>query len=50
MITVGSVVGNKNKDENLLQIYQNMARKDLVDIVQMSRMEAQRVRMRKSSN
>jgi urease accessory protein len=50
MITVGSVVGNKNKDENLLQIYQNMVRKDLVDIVQMSRMEAQRVRMRKSSN
>jgi urease accessory protein len=50
MITVGSVVGNKNKDANLIHIYQDMASKGLVDIVQMSRMEAQRVRMRKSSN
>jgi urease accessory protein len=50
MITVGSVVGNKNKDENLIHIYQDMASKGLVDIIQMSRMEAQRVRMRKSSN
>ena len=50
MITVGSVVGNKNKEENLIHIYQDMASKGLVDIVLMSRMEAQRVRMRKSSN
>jgi urease accessory protein len=50
MITVDSVIGNKNKDEDLIQMYQDMASKGLVDIVQMSRMEAQRVRMRKSSN
>jgi urease accessory protein len=50
MITVSSIVGNKNKDENLLQTYHDMASKGLVDIVQMSRMEAQRVRMRKNSN
>ena len=50
MITVDSVAGNKNKDESLIQMYQDMTSKGLVEVVQVSRMEAQRVRMRKSSN
>ena len=50
MITIDSVIGNKNKDENLVQTYQDMTSKGLVEVVQMSRMEAQRVRMRRSSN
>lgn len=50
MINISSIVGNKNGNQHLLQRFQQMTRNGLSETVLMSRTEAQRVRMRKSSD
>jgi urease accessory protein len=50
MISIDSVVGNIHKDYELGQKYHQMSGKQLSEIVRISRSEAQRVRMRKTSN
>jgi urease accessory protein len=50
MISINSVVGNIHNDYDLAQKYNQMTAKQLSEIIQISRSEAQRVRMRKTSN
>ncbi len=50
MITISSIVGNKNDDQHLSQKFQRMAGNGLTETILMSRMESQRVRMRKNSD
>ncbi|MDW0281444.1 MAG: hypothetical protein QN720_03000 [Nitrososphaeraceae archaeon] len=50
MISINSVVGNIHHDYDLAQKYNQMTAKQLSEIIQISRSEAQRVRMRKTSN
>ena len=50
MITINSIGGNINQDRTLFQKYQQMKDSGLAEIVKMSRMEAQKVRMRKNSS
>lgn len=50
MITINSVIGNMYHDSNLRQRYEEMSSKSLSEFITISRMEAERVRMRKRSN
>lgn len=50
MITVESVIGNINKDKKLKQKYDEMVSKKSNEVIKISRVESQRVRMRKSSD
>jgi urease accessory protein len=50
MITINSVIGNMYHDSNLRQRYEEMSSKSLSEFIKISRMEAQRVRMRKTSS
>ena len=50
MININSIVGNIRDDDKLTLKYQVMTENRLSEIVQISRTEAERVRMRKTSN
>jgi urease accessory protein len=50
MISINSVVGNIQNDYDLAHKYNQMTVKQLSEIIQISRSEAQRSRMRKTSN
>ena len=50
MISINSIVGNVHKDFELGQKYREMSEKQLLEIVRIRRNEAQRVRMRKTSD
>ncbi len=50
MITIDSVIGNINKNINLKQKYMEMYDKKVSEVVKISRLESQRVRMRKTSS
>jgi urease accessory protein len=50
MISINSVVGNIHSDYDLAQKYNQMVAKELSEIIRISRSEAQRSRMRKTSN
>jgi urease accessory protein len=50
MISINSVVGNIHNDYDLAQKYNQMTVKQLSEIIRISRNEAQRSRMRKTSN
>jgi urease accessory protein len=50
LITIDSVIGNINKNINLNQKYMEMYHKKVCEVVKISRLESQRVRMRKTSN
>ena len=50
MITIDSVIGNINKNINLNEKYKEMSHNKVCEVVKISRLESQRVRMRKTSN
>jgi urease accessory protein len=50
LITINSAIGNIYHDENLRKRYEEMSSKSLCESIRISRMEAQRVRMRKRSS
>ncbi|HZB80595.1 MAG TPA: hypothetical protein VE264_04890 [Nitrososphaera sp.] len=50
MITINSTTGNIYHDENLRKHYEEMSSRSLCESIRISRMEAQRVRMRKRSD
>lgn len=50
MITLDSVLGNIYKDPSLKKKYDEMMSRSLCESIKISRMESQRVRMRKTSN
>jgi urease accessory protein len=50
MISINSVVGNIHNDYDLAEKYNQMIVKQLSEIIRISRSEAQRSRMRKTSN
>ena len=50
MITISSTVGNIYRDENLRKRYEEMSSRSLCESIRVNRIEAQRVRMRKTSN
>jgi len=50
MITLDSVLGNIHKDASLKKKYNEMMSSSLCESIKISRMESQRVRMRKTSN
>ena len=50
MISINSIVGNIHNDYDLGQKYNEMTAKELSEIIRISRSEAQRVRMRKTSD
>jgi urease accessory protein len=50
LITIDSVIGNINKNINLNQKYMEMYDKKVCEVVKISRLESQRVRMRKTSS
>jgi urease accessory protein len=50
LITIDSVIGNINKNINLKQKYMEMYDKKVSEVVKISRLESQRVRMRKTSS
>ncbi len=50
MITISSKIGNIYRDENLRKRYEQMSSQSLCEYIKINRMEAQRVRMRKTSN
>src|SRR5918992_423425 len=50
MITINSVIGNMYHDENLRKQYQDMSSQSLCESIRINRIEAQRVRMRKTSS
>ena len=50
MITVESVIGNINKDKKLKEKYDEMVSRKSNEIVKISRIESEKVRMRKSSD
>ena len=50
MISINSVLGNVHTDSDLGRKYREMAEKQLSEIVRIRRNEAQRVRMRKTSD
>jgi urease accessory protein len=50
LITIDSVIGNINKNINLKQKYMEMHDKKVSEVVKISRLESQRVRMRKTSS
>ena len=50
MITINSIIGNVYHDENLRKQYQDMSSQSLCESIRINRIEAQRVRMRKTSS
>ncbi|HJR85556.1 MAG TPA: hypothetical protein VJ772_09360 [Nitrososphaeraceae archaeon] len=50
MIHINKIVGNINSDSDFHQIYEDMMKKDKVEEIQLSRLEAGRTRIRKLSN
>jgi urease accessory protein len=50
MLNINSVVGNIHKDHELGHKYRQMSEKQLSETIRISRSEAQRVRMRKTSD
>jgi urease accessory protein len=50
LITINSVIGNINKNANLKNKYNEMSEKNVCEAFKISRLESQRVRMRKTSN
>ena len=50
LITIDSVKGNLYSDPNLKKRYEEMLSSSLCETIKINRLEAQRVRMRKSSN
>lgn len=50
MITISSIIGNLYHDSNLRKRYEEMSSQSLCESINISRMEAQRVRMRKRSS
>jgi urease accessory protein len=50
MIHINKIVGNINSDLDLHEKYQDMMKKDKVEEIQLSRLEADRIRVRKLSN
>jgi urease accessory protein len=50
LISIDSVIGNINKNINLNEKYKEMSHKKVCEVVKISRLESQRVRMRKTSN
>ncbi len=50
MITINSTIGNIYHDENLRKRYEEMSSQSLCESIRINRMEAQRVRMRKTSS
>ena len=50
MITVDSVIGNINKDKKLKEKYDEMTSRKVCETIKISRLESQRVRMRKISD
>jgi urease accessory protein len=50
LITISSTVGNIYRDENLRKRYEEMSSRSLCESIRVNRIEAQRVRMRKTSN
>jgi urease accessory protein len=50
LITINSVIGNVDKDKKLREEYQVFCRKGMCEKIVVSRLESQRVRMRKSTD
>jgi urease accessory protein len=50
LITINSVIGNINKNANLKKKYVELSEKNACEVFKISRLESQRVRMRKTSN
>src|SRR5919108_327205 len=50
MITINSTIGNIYHDDNLRKRYEEMSSQSLLESIRITRMEAQRVRMRKTSS
>ena len=50
MITINQILGNINTDSNLRKKYEYMLKNDLCEKVVITRMEAEKLRMRKSTN
>lgn len=50
MITADSVIGNINRDQKLKEKYEEMCKRKLCETIKISRLESQRVRMRKTSD
>jgi urease accessory protein len=50
MITINSIIGNIYHDENLRKRYEDMSSKSICESIRINRIEAQRVRMRKTSS
>jgi urease accessory protein len=50
MITINSIIGNLYHDSNLRKQYEDMSSKSLCESIRINRIEAQRVRMRKTSS
>ena len=50
MIHINKIIGNINSDSDLHEKYQDMMKKDKVEEIQLSRLEADRIRVRKLSN
>jgi len=50
LIQINKIVGNINSDSDLYEKYQDMLKKDKVEKIRVSRLEADRIRMRKVSN
>src|ERR687883_127400 len=50
LITISSVIGNIKKDSNLREKYDEMSRRDTCETIKISRLESERVRMRKTSD
>lgn len=50
MITINSIIGNVNKNDDLKKKYADMKKKQLCESVTIGRMESERTRMRKTSD
>ena len=50
MITINSIIGNIYKDNKLMEKYHELTNRQLLEVIKIGRMEAQRVRMRKFSD
>jgi len=50
MITIDSVIGNLHHDPDMKKRYEEMLSRSLIETIKITRMEAQRVRMRKASS
>ena len=50
MITADSVIGNINRDQKLKEKYEEMCKRKVCETIKISRLESQRVRMRKTSD